>query len=298
MAKLTKAQRSEISKRAWRHRRPLGIDPYTGKPVWVGGVTHGGGLYHKTSLAAKRMGIPARVISNPSPNPLKVIGGRTYHPLWTYRRKRDADDQAKMLRVKWRKGGGWAESGWAETPVSIRVLKEGERYVVYSTYEHVNPFRERATPFRGRRLPRRENPIPLIERMRWISTVMPVGQPLTLNQIARRSGLTRAEVGEALSEMVYHHLVTVGALGFTRIGRIGKGYLNPRYAYGPTGFRPPARWWAKTIAGLKVGYKRARGMTEREYSGNIARIAGGIWSRYTDTTRRKILAKYEPEALG
>ena len=71
---------------------------------------------------------------------------------------------------------------------------------------------------------------------------------------------------------------------------------NPQYAYGKTGFRPPKKWWTKMITDARSGYKRIPGMTEKEYNAALSQIVGGIWSKFDQETREKILRRYEPMA--
>jgi len=88
-----------------------------------------------------------------------------------------------------------------------------------------------------------------------------------------------------------------------RIPRDGFRYFgaepldNPRYSFGPTGFRPPARWWSKMAESAAASYfgkklkKLTKGQKER-----VSTIVGGIWAKFSDATRRAILREYEPSA--
>ena len=76
-----------------------------------------------------------------------------------------------------------------------------------------------------------------------------------------------------------------------------QGILNPRYVFGPTGFRPPAKWFAKMAQGVSASYfgKKLRDLTKSQ-SARVGQIVGGIWARFSDKTRLEILKKYEPAA--
>ena len=78
----------------------------------------------------------------------------------------------------------------------------------------------------------------------------------------------------------------------------GAGELNPRYIFGPTGFRPPSRWFAKMSQGASASYfgKKLKDLTKAQ-SAKIGQIVGGIWAGYSDKTRLEILKKYEPSAI-
>ena len=80
--------------------------------------------------------------------------------------------------------------------------------------------------------------------------------------------------------------------------RFGAEKLNPKYAFGPTGFRPPAKWFAKIAQGSAASYfgKQLRDLTRAE-AAKVGQIVGGIWAKYTDKTRLDILRKYEPSAV-
>lgn len=46
MAKLTHTERSKISRKAWKQRKPEGICSFCHKPVWVRGLKRNGKLWH------------------------------------------------------------------------------------------------------------------------------------------------------------------------------------------------------------------------------------------------------------
>lgn len=221
MAKLTHAQRSEISRRAWRQRKPKGIDPYTGKPVYVGGVRYKGSLYHKTSLEAMKMGIPASVVSNPHEDNVYVVNlDNGTMGIWLGRSLTEVRSKV-YTDLRDRYGRNWRER-IGITGIYLATQEEVSWIKVMGGSIQGNPLRPRISSYTGPRLLRRNS-----------------------------------------------------------------------YAFGPTGFRPPAKWWAKTIAGLRASYKPLPGMTKKMYHGAISRIAGGIWSRFTDETRIAIVKKYE-----
>jgi len=47
------------------------------------------------------------------------------------------------------------------------------------------------------------------------------------------------------------------------------------------------------IKGARKGYRKLPGMSEKDYKEHLSRIVGGIWSRFSDSTRRAIVRKYE-----
>ena len=73
---------------------------------------------------------------------------------------------------------------------------------------------------------------------------------------------------------------------------------NPEYVYGPTGFRPPAKWLSMMAKEAAVNYfnKKLKDLNTAQ-NARIGRIVGGIWARFSDKTRRDILRKYEPSAV-
>jgi len=74
-------------------------------------------------------------------------------------------------------------------------------------------------------------------------------------------------------------------------------HKNPKYVFGPTGFRPPAKWFAKMAQGASASYfgKKVKDLTKAQ-GARVGQIVGGIWAKYSDATRRAILKKYEPAA--
>ena len=71
---------------------------------------------------------------------------------------------------------------------------------------------------------------------------------------------------------------------------------NPEYAYGPTGFRPPSAWFTKMLKRVAAQYPKEKVESKGAYRQALSRIVGGIWARFDDATRLKILQKYEPSA--
>ncbi len=65
---------------------------------------------------------------------------------------------------------------------------------------------------------------------------------------------------------------------------------NPEYAYGPTGYRPPKKWFDHMLAKMKKSYKGTKG--------ELSRLVGGIWAKQTDKVRAEIVKKYEPSAAN
>ena len=78
----------------------------------------------------------------------------------------------------------------------------------------------------------------------------------------------------------------------------GAKELNPKYQFGPPGFRPPSKWFAKMSQGVSASYfgKRVKDLTQAE-SAKLGQIVGGIWAKYKPYTRMQILKKYEPSAV-
>lgn len=65
MARLTRAQRSRISKKAWRSRKATGGKGrchFCSQGVYSGGVVRNGKLYHKVCWSAKLVGLKPRHI--------------------------------------------------------------------------------------------------------------------------------------------------------------------------------------------------------------------------------------------
>lgn len=50
MAKLTRSERSKISKRIWKGRKPQHTCTFCHKGIWVGGIKEGGKWYHRSCL--------------------------------------------------------------------------------------------------------------------------------------------------------------------------------------------------------------------------------------------------------
>ena len=79
----------------------------------------------------------------------------------------------------------------------------------------------------------------------------------------------------------------------------GARELNPKkYIFGPTGYRPPAKWFSKMSEGAAASYfgKKLKDLTKSERA-KVSQIAGGIWAKFSDATRLEILKKYEPSAV-
>ena len=220
MNPLTKAERSQVSKRTWRERKrkgPKARDVVTGHPIWAGGMRYKGRPMSKSTAAALAVGIPPGMIGNPT---LQVH-------LDNYAR---LIDHLRMApESKFLQGKAYQEYN------NLRLLG----YLVAAPHEEIpglgNPFRKRRTLYRGPRLPLRSRAIP---------------------------GATK---------------------------------LNP-YAYGKTGFRPPAAWFAKMMLSVRRAYKKLPGMTEVKYRAHLGQIIGGIWAKFPQRVRDAILKKYEPMA--
>lgn len=65
-----------------------------------------------------------------------IINGIEYHKMHSFDTKPDAERQAKHMRERWKNKKSDLGMG---TPVSIRVVKDGRNYVIYSSYEWANP---------------------------------------------------------------------------------------------------------------------------------------------------------------
>ena len=79
----------------------------------------------------------------------------------------------------------------------------------------------------------------------------------------------------------------------------GARELNPKkYIFGPTGYRPPAKWFSKISEGSAASYfgKKLKDLTKSERA-KVGQIVGGIWAKFSDATRLEILKKYEPSAV-
>ena len=61
---------------------------------------------------------------------------------------------------------------------------------------------------------------------------------------------------------------------------------NPEYAYGPTGYRPPKKWFNKMLAKVKKEYRGTKA--------ELSKVVGGIWAKQTNKVREAIVRKYEP----
>ena len=421
MAKLTSAIRSRIVKAAWKRRKPLGMDPYTKRPIFVGGVMHRGQLYHKTSLAAMRLGIPAEVVANP---------GRWHAPLDpscpVVKRYTKTLYEDPMGRAMGAPLDEIYESFERKHRVTCkRCLGYGAKHIGIE----YNPFRPRLTPYTGPLQPRRnpdedllmvawreglvsvvftdytkrgqldrlvqEGFLKKIKKTRssspwhdsyaltakgktWAKQlVQPRRNPVTYETFTNyyggidnealaleyaekekdpdykamflrlaeelRKGVRYVPYSSEGGHLVYRrrrnprgdryvfevsfrdpegkihteHVFARGSKDAIRIAKKGKittltewrarlligtealkGYpkLQNPLAYGPTGFRPPAAWFAKMLARMRAGYRKRKGQSEESYKDALGRIVGGIWSKFSDATRRKILLKYEPAA--
>ena len=79
----------------------------------------------------------------------------------------------------------------------------------------------------------------------------------------------------------------------------GARELNPKkYIFGPTGYRPPAKWFSKMSEGAAASYfgKKLKELTSAQRA-KVGQIVGGIWAKFSDATRLEILKKYEPSAV-
>lgn len=78
----------------------------------------------------------------------------------------------------------------------------------------------------------------------------------------------------------------------------GATALNPKYKFGPTGFRPPAKWFSMRAEGAAASYfgKKLKDLTKTQKD-RIGQIVGGIWAKFSERTRMEILKKYEPSAV-
>jgi len=74
--------------------------------------------------------------------------------------------------------------------------------------------------------------------------------------------------------------------------------LNPEYRFGPTGYRPPAKWFSKMAESSAASYfgKKLKDLTKTEKA-KVGQIVGGVWAKFSDATRLEILKKYEPSAV-
>lgn len=64
----------------------------------------------------------------------------------------------------------------------------------------------------------------------------------------------------------------------------GARELNPR---------PPARWWAIMWSKTAASYPRKAGETLKHYRASISRIVAGIWWKFDEATRKRLIKKYE-----
>ena len=73
---------------------------------------------------------------------------------------------------------------------------------------------------------------------------------------------------------------------------------GPKYVFGPTGYRPPAKWFSRIAQGASASYfgKKLKDLTRTE-AAKVGQIVGGIWAKFSDVTRLEILKKYEPSAV-
>lgn len=76
------------------------------------------------------------------------------------------------------------------------------------------------------------------------------------------------------------------------------GLPNPKFKFGPTGFRPPRKWFYKMARSSALSYfSKPLKLLSAKQKARVSKIVGGIWAKYTDATRMDILKKYEPSAV-
>ena len=231
MAKLTHAERSEISKKAWRERKPKAVCRFCGKPIWARGVIMpSGSKFHKGCAEAYHAGlVPAQVGKNPTYGITPSIAKR-------YSQVTISQDGLGNYIV------------WLGTSVA------------YHDYK-VKFTKQKATALRVARELSQEYKLPI--------------RGIVANLQDRRRRVPRDAF------------------------RFGARELNPReYVFGPTRFRPPAKWFAKMAQGSAASYfgKKLKELTKAE-AAKVGQIVGGIWAKYSDKTRLAILRKYEPSAV-
>ena len=64
----------------------------------------------------------------------------------------------------------------------------------------------------------------------------------------------------------------------------GAKELNPR---------PPAAWWSRMWAKTAAAYPREVGETLKHWKAGVSKIVGGIWWKFPEATRARLIKKYE-----
>ena len=230
MAKLSHAERSEISRKAWRKRKREGGKAkcaFCGKLIFARGVRMNGKPYHKGCAEAKGAGLkPTQVGKNP-----KIT-----------ERKRAPRDAFR-----------------------------------YFGAEELNP--------RGRWIYPLDPDCPKVRRF---SDAL-YGDPMT-----KAMGAPTDEIMEGFASK---HRLTCKRCQMYGAAHVDVAY-NPKFKFGPTGFRPPAKWFAKMAQGTSASHfgRKLKELTASQRA-KVGQIVGGIWAKYTDATRFEILRKYEPSAV-
>ena len=255
--------RSEISKKAWRARKKgpgKGICAFCGKKIWAGGVTYNGKKWHKGCLESYKFGLTKKQAGVANPR-----GG---YP------KTDIQRAATHFGV----------------PVS-----------------KVTPSMVRTLPSRGGLVSGAANPwymgagatlhYPPGTRVKLIEPNMLTGEP------KGTKGIVIEEAG-SYATRGYRVRTKDGKIKFWHFSitrPIGQRSDNPRrtrdsyrfYGAKELNPRPPAVWWSRMWAKTAAGYPRKAGETLEHWRADISRITAGIWWKYPEATRQRLIRRYD-----